>query len=171
MRPQHRNGGHASLLTLHIILGREVPKIWLIITHVWLFIRKTKLLPDLSEQLWKKIYDFILCDISYLYRKSNHPFYSRTNIKEKDFSSLLPTTPLALLQGELGSYCFRLKINVTRSINKKVIIIIIIIITQAKIITMEVIIIKNIITSFFFRSFTHWIFLMCRSCGFSSILP
>lgn len=103
----------------------------------------------------ENIYDFILCDISYLYRKSNHPFYSRTNIKEKDFSSLLPTTPLALLQRELGSYCFRLKINVTRCINKKVIIIIIIIITQAKIITMEVIIIKNIITSFFFRSFTH----------------
>ena len=54
MGPRHRNRGHASLLTPHIIWGREVQKIWLIITQVCLFIRKKKLLPGLSEQLWKK---------------------------------------------------------------------------------------------------------------------
>lgn len=54
MRPGHRNGGHASLLTVHITWGREVQKIWWIITQVCHFIRKKKLLLDLSEQLWKK---------------------------------------------------------------------------------------------------------------------
>ena len=53
-RPRRRNRGHASLLTPHIIWGREVQKIWLIITQVCLSIRKKKLLPDVSEQLWGK---------------------------------------------------------------------------------------------------------------------
>lgn len=49
MRPRHRNWGLAFLLTLHIIWGREVQKIWLIITQICHFIRKKKLLPHFSE--------------------------------------------------------------------------------------------------------------------------
>lgn len=40
IRPRHGDQGLAFLLTLHIIWGREVQKIWLIIAQVCFFIRK-----------------------------------------------------------------------------------------------------------------------------------
>lgn len=60
MRPRHRNRGLAFLLTLHIIWGKKVQEIWLIITQVCHFIRKKKLFPNLSEQLWRKIWLYFM---------------------------------------------------------------------------------------------------------------
>lgn len=106
MRPRHKALSHALFInSTHYV--RKASSEGLIDTHSSMpFHKEEEVISRFEWTAFKEMYDFILCDIGYLYRRSNHPFYSRTNAKEKDFFIITSNYSLGTFTRRAGQLLF-----------------------------------------------------------------